>query len=274
MSLADPRPGHAFGIAMLGLGFSVALHLVGGAGILDAAAPSPEQPPQGIEGAFLVSLDVPMDAAAAPAHDAPHGETVPEIAAAPQPQPEEATAARVVEEPPMQTTPYTVKDPELAFKIANPDQEKASEREAERVPVKQPETHAPPLPPSRAARPPPATGKRYEQALAAAKQEGLERERRRQLAEWQRKLALALDALKTYPAEARDDRAEGRAVLRFTIDRQGRLVRSTLQESAGHPALDAAALGILKRAGRLPPPPSHLTGDRFEIAVPVTYRVR
>ena len=274
MSLADPRPAKAFGLAAIGLGFSVALHAFGWAGIIGAASPSPEQPPQGIEGAFLVSLDVPMEAASAPAYDTPHGEAAPDIAATPEAHTEQASAARAVEATPMQTTPYKVEDPELAFGIANPDQENPSEREAEKVPVEQQQTQAPPVPPSRAAQPPPATGQRNAQAVAASKRQGLEQERRRQVAEWQRKLALALDALKTYPEEARAEHAEGRAVLRFAVDRSGRVVRSSLQESTGHPALDKAALGILERAGRLPAPPQHLQGSRFDIAVPVTYRVR
>ncbi|MCA8928111.1 MAG: energy transducer TonB [Alphaproteobacteria bacterium] len=274
MSLADPRPARTFGIATLGLGLSLALHLVGWAGLLDAAAPAREPPPQGIEGAFLVSLEVPLEAAAAPAHDAPHGETAPESPAPPDTAAEDATPARVVEAPPLPTTPYRVKDPDLAFAVANPDQEQSSDRQAEQVPTERRETQAPPPVPSRAARPPPRTGQRHDRAASAAQQQGLEQERRRQVSEWQRKLALALDALKTYPDDARADRAEGRAVLRFTIDRAGRLTRRALQESAGHPALDAAALGILERAGRLPPPPPLLKGERFDIAVPVTYRVR
>ncbi|MGG7564735.1 energy transducer TonB [Rhodovulum sp. DZ06] len=275
MSLADPAPGRGWAAAGLGLALSLALHAGGWAGVLSTPPEPPETLPEGVEGALLVTLDAPEEeaAAAAPAHDAPRGAAAPEVMAAPQAPESEQTLARSVDTPPMQTTPYRVKDPSLAFDIANPDMETNVDRTPDEVPTEAQEAQAAPQAPSRSALPPPAAGARKARAQARAKQEGLEQEKRAQVSAWKRKLAVALDGLKTYPAAALPDRAQGRAVLALTLDRHGRVLGARLMESAGHPALDAAALAIADRAGRLPAPPAHMTGERFEIAAPITYRV-
>lgn len=276
MSLADPSArGGARLVLALGLALSLGLHAAGWARALATPPDLPEELPEGIEGAVLVSLEAPPEeAAAAPAHEAPQGMTAPDVMAAPMaPETEQHLVARS-DAPVMRTTPYRVEDPELAFEIANPDQQESVDTRPDEVPTETQEAQARPEAPSRAAMPPPAAGARKQRAVATARQKGLEQERRAQVAAWQRKVALALDALKTYPEAARPDRAEGRAVLVFAIDRHGRVRSARLAESTGHALLDEAALAILNRAGRLPPPPAHMNGTRFEMAMPVNYRVR
>jgi TonB family protein len=67
---------------------------------------------------------------------------------------------------------------------------------------------------------------------------------------------------------------KGRAALRFTLDRMGRVQVRAVAQGAGNAALDAATLSILAPGGRLPPPPGHVAGVRFDLAIPITYTLR
>lgn len=272
MSLADPAAPRGALWALAAGALSVALHAGAAAGFI--TAPPPKAQEVGLEGALLIELEPLEEAASAPATPLPPGPSAADAPPAPEP-PEEAVEAAASDAPLMQQSPYRVKDPELAFAIANPDQKVETEREAKEVP-----TTAPPQPeqpsaaPSRAMAPPPADGARKARAAAAAREEGLTRQRKREVAEWQKKLVLALNARKIYPEAARMAGAEGRAVLRFTMDRGGRVQARALGQSAGDPALDAATLAILAPGDRLPAPPGHMAGARFELAIPITYKLR
>jgi protein TonB len=63
-------------------------------------------------------------------------------------------------------------------------------------------------------------------------------------------------------------------VVRFTIDRQGNVLSSALEESSGHDTLDQAAVELPRRASPLPPPPSAVARDRMELVVPVRFAIR
>src|SRR5208337_5196106 len=54
-------------------------------------------------------------------------------------------------------------------------------------------------------------------------------------ADWQRALGSWLAAHKTYPDEARRRGEEGHAVLRFTVDRSGRVLAVALASGSGWP---------------------------------------
>ena len=72
---------------------------------------------------------------------------------------------------------------------------------------------------------------------------------------WRAALAAWLQAHKTYPEPARRAGIEGRAVLRFTLDRSGAVHEVTLLQSSGSTLLDTAATALL-RGAMLPPPPA------------------
>jgi protein TonB len=77
-----------------------------------------------------------------------------------------------------------------------------------------------------------------------------------------------------YPRAARDLRQEGRATVRFRIDRAGRLVSATVETGTGHAVLDAELLAMLRRATPMPSMPAELPGEGFELVLPVTFAVR
>jgi len=89
---------------------------------------------------------------------------------------------------------------------------------------------------------------------------------------WQHAISGWLEAHQTYPEEARRRGEEGRAVLRFTVDRSGKVLEVTLVSGSGSPRLDDAALAILHDA-TLPPFPVEMRQDRVTVTVQIRYRL-
>jgi protein TonB len=87
-------------------------------------------------------------------------------------------------------------------------------------------------------------------------------------------LLAALERHKQYPSGARWRRAEGTAVLRFAMRRDGSVARWRLERSTGHGDLDAAVEQMIRRASPLPPPPAELPGEIVELVVPVRFSLR
>lgn len=87
-------------------------------------------------------------------------------------------------------------------------------------------------------------------------------------------LLAALDRHKEYPAQARWRRAEGIAVLRFAMRRDGTVVAWRIVQTTGHDDLDAAVVRMIQRASPLPPPPPELAGDPVDLVVPVRFSLR
>lgn len=91
---------------------------------------------------------------------------------------------------------------------------------------------------------------------------------------WQGRLLAHLERLKRYPPEARARRLQGVAYVRFTMDREGRVLSSAIERSSGQPAFDREALALLQRAQPLPKPPAEISGDRITLSVPVEFFMR
>lgn len=82
-------------------------------------------------------------------------------------------------------------------------------------------------------------------------------------------LAAAARAFRDYPPEARARGESGQAVVGIEVV-VGRS-RIELAESSGHPALDAAALAMIRQAAALTPLPAALQGLDFQLRVPVLF---
>ncbi|MFT4091499.1 MAG: TonB family protein [Asticcacaulis sp.] len=91
---------------------------------------------------------------------------------------------------------------------------------------------------------------------------------------WQTKLMSHLERNKRYPSEARSRRQQGVVWVRFSMDREGRVLSSKVDRSSGHAALDREALNMLKRSVPLPKPPEEVSGNPIEITVPVEFFIR
>jgi protein TonB len=87
-------------------------------------------------------------------------------------------------------------------------------------------------------------------------------------------LLAALERHKEYPTQARYRRAEGVALLRFSMRRDGSVSAWRIERTSGDHDLDAAVGQMLRRATPLPPPPADLAGDPIELVVPVRFSLR
>jgi protein TonB len=81
----------------------------------------------------------------------------------------------------------------------------------------------------------------------------------------------ALNAHKVYPAHLKKAKIEGTVTLAFTINRQGEVIASSVQKSSGQPALDQAAMEMVKNASPLPSIPTWMNRDTLSLSVPVEY---
>ena len=77
-----------------------------------------------------------------------------------------------------------------------------------------------------------------------------------------------------YPRTARLRRQEGTALLRFVMDRQGRVLSYRIERSSGVPALDRAVEEMLARASPLPSMPPETRNAQLELVVPVRFELR
>ena len=83
-------------------------------------------------------------------------------------------------------------------------------------------------------------------------------------------LSAWLESHKRYPDSARQRGEEGRAVLRFAVDRSGRVVDFTVAQSSGYPDLDAS-IEEMMRGALLPPFPASMTQPRIEVSVTIRF---
>lgn len=88
---------------------------------------------------------------------------------------------------------------------------------------------------------------------------------------WEGQLLAHLEQHKRYPRDARSRRLEGVVLVRFAMNRQGRVLSAVVEQSSDHAVLDRAALDLLRRAQPLPPPPAQVAGDPLTLTVPVEF---
>ena len=93
-------------------------------------------------------------------------------------------------------------------------------------------------------------------------------------ASWQAQLVAWLEKYKRYPRVAQEQRQQGVAHLRFTIDRQGKVLSSEINKSSGFELLDDEVLALIQRAQPVPAPPPEVAGNRIEMLVPVSFSLR
>jgi periplasmic protein TonB len=83
-------------------------------------------------------------------------------------------------------------------------------------------------------------------------------------------LSAWLESHKRYPESARARGEEGRAVLRFRVDRSGRALNYALAAGTGFADLDAA-IDAMMRGATLPPFPGDMTASDVEVSVTVRF---
>jgi protein TonB len=83
-------------------------------------------------------------------------------------------------------------------------------------------------------------------------------------------LSAWLESHKRYPDSARGRGEEGRAVLRFRVDRSGRVLNYGVVQGTGYPDLDGA-IDSMMRGASLPPFPGDMTATDVEVSVTVRF---
>lgn len=241
----------------LPLAVSLAAHPIGVAAIflLPATVPSAPKPlpASGIEVALTTSLPPaePAPAVVPPAKTEAPPLASPEPEPAP-PEPSQAVAAPEPPPPPQEPTqpPLPPRKPSLRPGPRHPEPPRPSSAPA-----------PPQAPPAAIAAP--QTAYVLPPASAPAPSHEIAPGYRSQLNAW-------LENHKRYPDAARQRGEEGHAVLRFVVDRNGRVVDFTLIKSSGFPDLDGAVQEMMRGAA-LPPFPAGMTQARIEVSVTVRF---
>jgi periplasmic protein TonB len=96
----------------------------------------------------------------------------------------------------------------------------------------------------------------------------------RVIARWESVLAAHLERFKHYPDKARARGDQGTATVAFTIDHDGRVVRSRIVQSSGSDTLDEETLAMLVRAQPLPKPPDNVLDSELSFVVPVKFYIK
>ena len=155
--------------------------------------------------------------------------------------------------------PSPAPHPAVTLPAPQPPKPKPKVKRTEPPPLPQPQSAplAPPAPSSPAATPQIPTN-----SSPAAR------------ASWQAQLVAWLEKYKRYPRVAQEQRQQGMVHLRFTIDREGKVLASEINKSSGFELLDEEVLALIQRAQPLPAPPPEVTGNRIEMLVPVAFSLR
>jgi periplasmic protein TonB len=83
-------------------------------------------------------------------------------------------------------------------------------------------------------------------------------------------LSAWLESHKRYPDSARQRGEEGHVILRFAVDRSGRVLNFALAQSSGFPDIDASIEEMMRNA-TLPPFPATMTQPRIDVSVTVRF---
>ena len=223
--------------------------------------PGAQAPPP----AAMVIEIAPAPVAPASQPDMPPGPQQTESAPPPEPKPEPEP------EPEIPPPPPQVK-PEVAL---NPQPEPVpEEKTVAEAPPEEPDEAPPEEEPQSIASAPPEAAQEDIEAAAPAQGVSTPAVNANAIPSWQNRLMLKLNAAKRYPPQARRYRQEGIAYLHFTIDRDGKVLATNIERSAGYPLLDEETLALIERAQPLPKPPAEMPGEALQFVVPVEFFLR
>jgi periplasmic protein TonB len=249
-----------------GLALVATVHAAGAAYSLWQGEPEDADP----EGVFVIELASVTTSAHTATHAmTPGPESVDSVEARPAAPQERTIEERILDLPPLPPRPAVPQDLILPERVVEkPPERKEPEEELplqkEVVSASQASVASRPL--------------KIDDAAQAEKTTapitGLSQQDARTKSKWQRELVAHLGRFKSYPAASRDRREIGQIMLKFELDRSGRVSNAGIARTSGHPLLDAAALDMLNRASPLPPPPESVPGTKIELAVPVKFQLK
>lgn len=86
-------------------------------------------------------------------------------------------------------------------------------------------------------------------------------------------LRLKIESRKKYPASAQKRQIEGRVVVEFTLNPDGRIESSEIVQSSRHRELDRAALNAVKAAEPFPRPPANLFDGPLQMKITIMFEL-
>lgn len=277
---ADGSERPARGVARWGGSLLLALGVHAAAGVAMVAWHVPITPSEADPPAVLLEL-APLPVAPpepAPAIDIPLPEPMPEPVIEPLPEPPPPEPEPVVEEPPPPPEPPPVVEPEVVLPKPPPEPPKPKPEVKKEAPKPKPEKPKPPprpvAQPVQQAQPAPAAAPPAPAAAPVPAAPAPSAAPSRAIPTWQGRVLGHLERHKRYPRSAQARRQEGVAQVRFTIDREGRVLSVQLDRSSGHSVLDEETVEMVRRASPLPAPPDEMAQDRIELVVPVQFFIR
>ena len=92
-----------------------------------------------------------------------------------------------------------------------------------------------------------------------------------QLDVWRDRSVARISAALKYPADAGRRREAQAAVVRFNVDRSGRIADVAIEKTSGVDEMDKAALAAVKDADPLPPPPLPDKIETLAVKVPIKF---
>ncbi len=86
-------------------------------------------------------------------------------------------------------------------------------------------------------------------------------------------LRLKIESRKKYPPAAQQRQIEGRVVVGFTLDSEGRVTSAEILQSSRHSALDQAALDAVRSAAPFSRPPANLFDGPLEMKITIMFEL-
>jgi len=191
-----------------------------------------------------------------------------ELAPLPPATPKPAPPPEVVEPEPEPEPPKLVEVPKPKIAIHQP-KPKPKPKPKPPKPVEKPQPKPVEEPPQEAA--PPAPPAENQSKPAAQQLASAQRPSKAEIS-WQSRLLSHLSRYKRYPEDARRRGFERTTKVRFSIDRNGRVLSVEVVGSSGSASLDRATLAMIRRAQPVPKPPAELLkGNSLEVVAPFVY---
>jgi periplasmic protein TonB len=87
-------------------------------------------------------------------------------------------------------------------------------------------------------------------------------------------IQLKIAQAKTYPPLARERKQQGKAFLSFKLDRDGKILELSIENSSGYKILDQAAIKAIKEAAPFPTIPVSLNKNYASLKIPISFILR
>ncbi len=86
-------------------------------------------------------------------------------------------------------------------------------------------------------------------------------------------VSIRIESAKKYPEIAKKRQIEGRVIVGFIINKDGRVEQTNILKSSGHAFLDQSALNAIKNAVPFPMPPLNLFKEKLKLEISIVFEL-